>query len=83
MAGQWTGAILATLRDLRMTKPIQEMVGDAILETLQSGEEWFARGVIRRLCDTGLTKEQARIEFASFVESRLQRNRLEDPSLKG
>ncbi len=50
----------------------QQMVQDAISQTLQSGEEWFARGVLKRLRDGGLSDEQARLEFARFIELKLK-----------
>lgn len=49
-----------------------EVVGKAVTETVQSGEQWFARGVIRRLRDTGLTEEQAKAEFVKFIEAVMQ-----------
>jgi hypothetical protein len=50
-------------------------VREAILQTLQSGEEWFVRGVLRRLCDTGLSREEAKLALAAYTEAILQRER--------
>jgi hypothetical protein len=49
----------------------EEMVLDAIRQTLECDDEWFTRGVLERLVAAGFSRKKAMTEFSAVIENVL------------